>query len=117
MSVRFDERLAERTRLARELHDTFLQTIQGSKMVADDALEQSTDSVRMRRAMERLSEWLGQAMHEGRTALNSLRTSTTQGNDLAEALQRATAESLIPELHGGKLLRCRRCERDAPNRP
>jgi signal transduction histidine kinase/ligand-binding sensor domain-containing protein len=96
MSVRFDERLAERTRLARELHDTFLQTIQGSKMVADVALEQSTDFARMRRAMERLSEWLGQAMHEGRTALNSLRTSTTQGNDLAEALQRATAESLIP---------------------
>jgi hypothetical protein len=96
MSVRFDERLAERTRLARELHDTFLQTIQGSKMVADDALEQSTDSVRMRRAMERLSEWLGQAMQEGRTALNSLRTSTTQGNDLAEALQRATVEGLAP---------------------
>jgi signal transduction histidine kinase len=96
MSHRFDERLAERTRLARELHDTFLQTIQGSKMVADDALEQSTDSVRMRRAMERLSEWLGQAMQEGRTALNSLRSSTTQGNDLAEALQRATAESYIP---------------------
>lgn len=96
MSVRFDERLAERTRLARELHDTFLQTLQGSKMVADDALEQSTDSVRMRRAMERLSEWLGQAMHEGRTALNSLRASTTQGNDLAEALQRAIADSLIP---------------------
>ena len=96
MSVRFDERLAERTRLARELHDTFLQTIQGSKMVADDALERSTDSVRMRRAMERLSEWLGQAMQEGRTALNSLRTSTTQGNDLAEALQRATLEGLAP---------------------
>jgi signal transduction histidine kinase/ligand-binding sensor domain-containing protein len=97
MSVRFDERLAERTRLARELHDTFLQTIQGSKMVADDALEQSTDLARMRRAMERLSEWLGQAMREGRTALNSLRTSTTQGNDLAEALQRATSESLSPD--------------------
>jgi signal transduction histidine kinase len=39
MSTSFDERLAERTRLARELHDTLLQTIQGSKMVADDALE------------------------------------------------------------------------------
>jgi signal transduction histidine kinase len=96
MSVRFDERLAERTRLARELHDTFLQTIQGSKMVADDALEQSNDSARMHRAMERLSEWLGQAMHEGRTALNSLRSSTTQGNDLAEALQRATTDGLVP---------------------
>ena len=32
---RFDERLAERTRVARDIHDTLLQTIQGSKMVAD----------------------------------------------------------------------------------
>ncbi|HEY6303606.1 MAG TPA: histidine kinase [Terriglobales bacterium] len=37
MSARFDERLAERTRIARELHDTFLQTVQGSKLVVDDA--------------------------------------------------------------------------------
>jgi signal transduction histidine kinase/ligand-binding sensor domain-containing protein len=94
INARFDERLVERTRLARELHDTLLQTIQGSKMVADDALDQSTDSVRMRRAMERLSEWLGQSMQEVRTALNSLRTSTTQGNDLAEGLERATEDCL-----------------------
>ena len=87
----FDERLAERTRLARELHDTLLQTIQGSKMVADDALENS-DPVVVRRAMERLSLWLGQAVDEGRAALNSLRTSTTEQNDLAEAFRRA-AES------------------------
>jgi signal transduction histidine kinase len=96
ISTRFDERLAERTNLARELHDTFLQTIQGSKMVADDALEQPTDLARMRRAMERISEWLEQATQEGRTALNSLRTSTTQVNDLAEALERATEEGMVP---------------------
>ena len=95
MSVSFDERLAERTRLARELHDTLLQTIQGSKMVADDALDQPSDPDHMRRAMERLSQWLGQSMGEVRTALNSLRTSTTQENDLAESLQRATEDCLI----------------------
>jgi len=33
IGARFDERLAERTRMARDLHDTFLQTIQGSKLV------------------------------------------------------------------------------------
>lgn len=89
MSTLFDERLAERTRIARELHDTLLQTIQGSKMVADDALEHSADPVRLRRAVEQLSSWLGQAVNEGRAALNSLRSSTTEKNDLAEALQRA----------------------------
>jgi signal transduction histidine kinase len=93
LSARFDERLAERTRMARELHDTFLQTLQGSKLVADDALEDSADPVHMRKAMEQLSVWLERAIHEGRAALNSLRTSTTQTNDLAEALKRATEES------------------------
>jgi hypothetical protein len=34
MGARFDERLAERTRMARELHDTFLQTVQGSVELA-----------------------------------------------------------------------------------
>ena len=78
--------------MARELHDTLLQTIQGSKLVADDALEKSSDPVRMRRALERLSDWLGRAAEEGRAALNSLRTSTTERNDLAEGFQRAIQE-------------------------
>jgi signal transduction histidine kinase len=96
ISTRFDERLAERTRMARELHDTFIQTIQGSKLVADDALDEPNDLVRMRRAMETLSKWLGQATQEGRAALNSLRTSTAETNDLAQALQRATKDCLVP---------------------
>ena len=96
ISARFDERLAERTRMARDLHDTFLQTIQGSKLVADDALDPSTDPARMRRAIEQLSVWLEQAMQEGRAALNSLRTSTTQRNDLAEAFRRAAENGHVP---------------------
>jgi len=96
IGARFDERLAERTRMARDLHDTFLQTIQGSKLVADDALDPSSDPIRMRRAMEQLSLWLGTATQEGQAALHSLRTATTQTNDLAEALRRATEDGLIP---------------------
>ena len=96
LTVRFDERLAERTRLARELHDTLLQTIQGSKMIADDALDGASDPARMRRAMEQLSGWLGQATQEGRAALNSLRSSTVERNDLAEAFRRATETGAVP---------------------
>lgn len=90
INARFDERLAERIRIAGELHDTLLQTLQGSKMVADDALEQADDHARLRRAIEQLSGWLAQAVGEGRAALNSLRTSTTERNDLAAAFRRAT---------------------------
>lgn len=92
LSARFDERLAERTRVARELHDTLLQTVQGSKMVADHALKNSGDHTRMTRAMEQLATWLAQATEEGRAALQSLRSSTTEKNDLAEAFRRAIDE-------------------------
>jgi signal transduction histidine kinase len=95
MKSRFDERLAERTRIARDLHDTFLQTIQGSKLVADDALSATTDLSHMRQAMEKLSAWLGRATEEGRAALQSLRTSTTEANDLADAFRRALEECRI----------------------
>src|SRR5262249_14277828 len=92
MSARFDERLAERTRVARELHDTLLQTVQGSRMVADHALKDPADHARMVRAMEQLSAWMARATDEGRAALNSLRASTEERNDLAEALRRAIDE-------------------------
>jgi signal transduction histidine kinase/ligand-binding sensor domain-containing protein len=95
MKGRFDDRLAERTRIARDLHDTFLQTIQGSKLVADDALSAPTDLSHMRQAMEKLSVWLGRATEEGRAALNSLRSSTTEVNDLADAFRRALEECRI----------------------
>jgi signal transduction histidine kinase/ligand-binding sensor domain-containing protein len=92
LNVRFDERLAERTRIARELHDTLLQTVQCSKLVADDALDKSDDMVHLLGVMKRLSVWLGQATQEGRAALNSLRTSTVETNNLADDLRKATGE-------------------------
>jgi ligand-binding sensor domain-containing protein/anti-sigma regulatory factor (Ser/Thr protein kinase) len=92
ISRQFNVRLEERTRLAREFHDTFLQTVQASKLVADDALDQTSDLSHMRAAMMRLSNWLGQATEEGRAALNSLRNSTTRGDDLTEAIQRMAQE-------------------------
>jgi signal transduction histidine kinase len=55
MNARLDERVSERTRLARELHDTLIQTIQGSKMVADDGLDDPADPDRVYRALERVS--------------------------------------------------------------
>jgi ligand-binding sensor domain-containing protein/signal transduction histidine kinase len=85
----FAIRVIERTRIARELHDTVLQTIQGSMLVADDALVDLTDPVRTRRSLQRLSDWLKRATKEGRAAIHGLQTSTTERNDLAEALCRA----------------------------
>ena len=99
LSSRFDERLAERTRVARDLHDTFLQTVQGSKLVAEDALRNPEDQARSTRAMETLADWLGRATEEARAALNSLRASTIERNDLAEALAGAIEECRSQEHH------------------
>jgi signal transduction histidine kinase len=98
IGTRFDERLAERTQIARDLHDTLLQTIQGSKMVANDALNKRSDEAKMRYALEQLSVWLEQATQEGRTALNSLRSSIELRNDLVEAFQRAADTGPAPGL-------------------
>ena len=79
--IRSDEILAQRTRIARDLYDTMLQTVQGSKLVAEDALEKSDDTAYMQLALEKLSSWLGQATQEGQQALNSLTSSTVEKNE------------------------------------
>jgi signal transduction histidine kinase len=94
LSVRFDEQLWERTRVARDLHDTLLQTIEASKMVADDALDASAGPVRMRQALDRLSDWLGQATEEGQAALDSLRTAGHGRGDLTTSLRRVVEQCL-----------------------
>ena len=88
LKQRFDERLQERTRLARDLHDTLLQTIQGSKIVADEAKDHVEDARLTGRSLDRLSEWLDRASVEGRAALEALRSSSIESNDLVGALHR-----------------------------
>ena len=90
----FDERLQERTRLARDLHDTLLQTIQVSKLVADDARDHIDDPRATGRALDRLSDWLARASAEGRAALEALRTSSIEANDLTGALRRVAEDCL-----------------------
>jgi signal transduction histidine kinase len=95
MNARLDERVAERTRLARDLHDTLLQTIQATKLIAEFAIADANDSPPARNTMERLAKLLGQAMQEARASLLSLRTSATETNDLADGLRRAGEESAV----------------------
>jgi signal transduction histidine kinase/ligand-binding sensor domain-containing protein len=87
--LRLEERLGERTRIAREFHDTLLQTIHGSKLVADQAQENLNDPAKTQWSLQRLSQWLDRAVSEGRAALDSLRGSATETEDLAAALRRA----------------------------
>ena len=97
VELRLEERISERTRLARDLHDTLLQTLQGSKLVADDALEHRSDVEYTSRSLEKLSGWIDRAMREGRAALNTLHASAIDNRELSERLQSALDE---PEPNG-----------------
>jgi len=96
--ARFDERIAERTRLARDLHDTLLQTLQGSKLVADDALENRSDVEHTGRSLEKLSEWIDRAIREGRAALNALHSSAFDNRELSKRLQSALDERELNDI-------------------
>ncbi|WP_254063815.1 sensor histidine kinase [Granulicella sp. S190] len=88
IKLRFNARLEERTRLARDLHDTLLQTIQGIKMVADQANETLQEPT-ARMFTTRIAEWAERASLEGRAALESLRHSTIEDNDLPAAFRKS----------------------------
>jgi signal transduction histidine kinase len=92
VELRLEERVSERTRLARELHDTLLQTLQGSKLVADDAREHRSDTEYTSRSLEKLSGWIDRAMREGRAALNTLHASAFDNRELSKRLQSALDE-------------------------
>jgi signal transduction histidine kinase/ligand-binding sensor domain-containing protein len=96
LAARFDARLAERTRVARELHDTLVQTVQGSRMVAMHAVENVDDPAATRRDLERLSGWLDRATQEARDALNALRSSEVDADDLAASFRRMGEATVGP---------------------
>jgi signal transduction histidine kinase/ligand-binding sensor domain-containing protein len=86
LNLRFEERLAERTRIARELHDTLLQSFQGLMLrlqVVDDLLPPGKAKEQLEASLERAD----QAIAEGRSALYDLRSSATATNDLAQAVR------------------------------
>ena len=79
-NVRLEERVTERTRIARDLHDTLLQSFQGLMLrlqVVDDLLPEGTAKSKREKTL-RLG---GQAIAEGRTAVYDLRAAV--GEELA----------------------------------
>ena len=82
-----DARVGERTRIARELHDTLLQSFHGVLLRFQTAFQLLPE--RPVEAKEKLGgaiEQAAEAITEGRDAVQGLRDSTTQTNDLALAI-------------------------------
>ena len=90
-NVRLEERVTERTRIARELHDTLLQSFQALMLrlqVVDDLLPGGEAKDELDQTLERADE----AIAEARTAVYDLRQSATITNDLAAAMKSLAAE-------------------------
>jgi signal transduction histidine kinase len=85
LALQFEERLAERTRIARELHDTLLQSFQGL-MLHFQAVNDLLPPGKAKEAFEKALDRADQAIVEGRDAIQNLRSSTAVTNDLAEAI-------------------------------
>jgi signal transduction histidine kinase len=98
-NVRMEERVNERTRIARDLHDTMLQSFQGVLLKFHAVTYMLPDRPEARSALEGVIEQARNAITEGREALEGLRSSTIVTNDLAEALG-TLGEGLVAD-HGG----------------
>ncbi|RQP24890.1 sensor histidine kinase [Piscinibacter terrae] len=86
-------RLGERGRIARELHDTLLQTYQASLLWFRSAMNVLPERpLEAKQRIELGLEHAESAIAEGRDAVQGLRASTVEVNDLAEAIAAVGAE-------------------------
>jgi signal transduction histidine kinase len=82
-----EARVNERTRIARDLHDTLLQSFHGLLLrfqTAYDVLPPNANEAREQ--LEKAIDKASQALTEGREAVQAIRTSTLESNDLAHAI-------------------------------
>jgi signal transduction histidine kinase/ligand-binding sensor domain-containing protein len=86
-NLRLEERVSERTRIARELHDTLLQSFHGLMLrfqAVHDMLPEWP--VRAKESLEIAIDRAATAITEGRNAVEELRGSRIGSSDLVEAL-------------------------------
>lgn len=95
LSARLEERLAERERIARDLHDTLLQGFQGLILRFHDAMMEIPERGHARQLMETALDQADEVMAEGRDRVVSLHPSFDKSGDLAQSLARAGAEIAI----------------------
>jgi signal transduction histidine kinase/ligand-binding sensor domain-containing protein len=100
-SVRLEERVAERTRIARDLHDTLLQSFQGVLLKFQATTYLLPDRPQEARAtLERVIDQASQAIAEGRDAVQGLRSSLAARSDLVIAIM-TVGEGLASD-HAGE---------------
>jgi PAS domain S-box-containing protein len=90
-------RLEERTRIARELHDTLLQTFLSASMQLNVALDGISPDSLVKPRLDRILQLMNQGIEEGRSTIQGLRASDSRVMDLVIALTRVQQE--LPVRH------------------
>ena len=91
--VGLEARVAERTRIARELHDTLLQSFQGLLLRFQTASRLlPTRPSEAKQVLESTMDQAEQALADGRNAVQGLRPSALESYDLADAIKRIGEE-------------------------
>ena len=83
---RHEERMAERERIARELHDTLLQGVQGLILKIQAVTEEIPPDSPARQKMEQALDRADDVLIEGRDRVKDLRISPATGPDLSSAI-------------------------------
>ena len=97
-NMRLEERVSERTRIARDLHDTLLQSFQGL-LLRFQAVSNLLPPQEAKQRLDDAIDQAAQAITEGREAVQGLRSSTTAPNDLALALRALGQELASSEVN------------------
>jgi signal transduction histidine kinase len=92
LGLRFEERLAERTRIAQELHDTLLQGVLSASMQLHVAIESLPENSPAQPALTRVLQLMGQVVEEGRNTLRGLRSPVDTIHDLESSFSRIPQE-------------------------
>jgi signal transduction histidine kinase len=82
LNLRFEERLAERTRIAQDLHDTLLQGVVSASMQLHVADSQLAPESAAKPIVGRVMELMGQVIEEGRDAVGGLRSAAENADNL-----------------------------------
>jgi signal transduction histidine kinase len=100
-NMTLEARVGERTRIARELHDTLLQSFQGLMLRFQSVDEMLPERpIDAKKALEGALDRADEAISEGRDAITDIRTSTLASRDLAKAIT-ALMTNLSEELAAG----------------
>jgi signal transduction histidine kinase len=92
LNLRFEERLAERTRIAQELHDTFLQDVLSVSMQLHVVVDGLPEDSPARARLGHIQSLMGRVIEEGRNTLKGLRSNGGVTSELAEAFSRLAGE-------------------------